>query len=551
MFWPNGLRAIPGALLLLAALATLAVRPAAAAVIAVPADQPTIAAGLAAAAAGDTVDVACGTWHEHDLVITRAVTLRGQASSPTCVRIDADGLGRVLDVAAAPGDTVTLADLTFTGGAVAGGFLESLGGGVRAMDTALRAVRCIFESNTAVIGGGLGVSASWLEATDCTFAANAAADPTWAGGGGAWCRDSRGSITDAIFTLNTAFSQNPADPGDGGGLFMNNSDLAVVRGFFNLNATGGGAGALYSVDTDSARVIACRFEMNTAQWGGALFIENAAATLDSCTVQNNTATVSGGALAVGRGAKPVIRTTRFQDNVAQAQNGGAVQSDGSRPSFTACTFLDNSAPKWGGAVNINGLGSTYTDCVFAGNTAGQQGGAVRQYSSTAAFTGCTLVGNGAPVGGALSSQSLTSATLARTIIAFGTQGEAVTAALFVPVTATCTDIHGNPGGDWTGTLAAQLGTSGNIALDPQFTDAAAGDYTLLWTSPCAPASSGACGLIGALGVVNDLSDVPDAAPAAALTLRPNYPNPFNPSTTLRFALAVPGRVQVRVFDAAG
>ena len=38
---------------------------------------------------------------------------------------------------------------------------------------------------------------------------------------------------------------------------------------------------------------------------------------------------------------------------------------------------------------------------------------------------------------------------------------------------------------------------------------------------------------------------------AAMTLMPNYPNPFNPMTTVPFELAKPGRVRLAVFDLAG
>ena len=48
----------------------------------------------------------------------------------------------------------------------------------------------------------------------------------------------------------------------------------------------------------------------------------------------------------------------------------------------------------------------------------------------------------------------------------------------------------------------------------------------------------------------DLSPVPDFV-ADALTLRPNYPNPFNPSTTLSFSLKQSGLVQLSVVDVAG
>ncbi len=51
----------------------------AAAVIHVPADQPTITAGLAAAAAGDTLMLATDGYHEHGMVIDKAITIASEA----------------------------------------------------------------------------------------------------------------------------------------------------------------------------------------------------------------------------------------------------------------------------------------------------------------------------------------------------------------------------------------------------------------------------------------------------------------------------------------
>ena len=51
-------------------------------------------------------------------------------------------------------------------------------------------------------------------------------------------------------------------------------------------------------------------------------------------------------------------------------------------------------------------------------------------------------------------------------------------------------------------------------------------------------------------VFDDASDVPLAA-VGGIELRPNYPNPFNPNTTLRYSLAKAGHVRLSIMDIAG
>ena len=56
---------------------------------------------------------------------------------------------------------------------------------------------------------------------------------------------------------------------------------------------------------------------------------------------------------------------------------------------------------------------------------------------------------------------------------------------------------------------------------------------------------------GEPGSPNSISDVPDAVTPTRTALLDATPNPFNPSTTLHFELAVSGRVRLSVYDTAG
>jgi len=117
----------------------------------------------------------------------------------------------------------------------------------------------------------------------------------------------------------------------------------------------------------------------------------------------------------------------------------------------------------------------------------------------------------------------------------------------------CTDIWGNPAGDWVSPFANQLGQNGNICSDPNFCGVLGSDFTVAETSPCAPDNSWGCGQIGAwpVGCVAPLSGVPGSACSGVLTLDTNVPNPFNPATRLRFSISVGSHVLLTVYGLDG
>lgn len=118
----------------------------------VPQDYATIAAALAAVDFADTVLVACGVYHEHDLVLPDWVTVRSATGEPTCVTLMADGLGRVfLGTGLSRGFQAE--GLTLTGGVKLGGGFEGMGGAALLTNSNGRFTRCVFRGNQARFGG--------------------------------------------------------------------------------------------------------------------------------------------------------------------------------------------------------------------------------------------------------------------------------------------------------------------------------------------------------------------------------------------------------------
>ncbi|MBM4118568.1 hypothetical protein FJ251_12705 [bacterium] len=239
------------------------------------------------------------------------------------------------------------------------------------------------------------------------------------------------------------------------------------RGGYLADADGG---ALLLAGSD-VRIVNCRFSGNAAREGGAVFVAGGAPVFEDCVFIGNTGGNAGGGLGVSGGAVVTVTRCRFAAN--SADYGGGLMADAATLALADCVFLGNSASARGGGV-------------YAGDRA------------ALALTGCTLAYNGSVAGGGLALATLSSLTLAQSIVAFAPAGGAIELRFGSAATISCSDLFGNAGGDWTGALAAQLGTAGNLALDPEFCgDAVDGDLTLAAGSPCA---APACGAMGAEGV---------------------------------------------------
>jgi hypothetical protein len=116
---------------------------------------------------------------------------------------------------------------------------------------------------------------------------------------------------------------------------------------------------------------------------------------------------------------------------------------------------------------------------------------------------------------------------------------------------TCSDVHGNAGGDYVDCISGLMGVDGNQSADPLFCDASSDDFTLHAASPCAPANAPAgCGLVGAFDVACGLVGIGESPTLASRPELTIAPNPVRVGTPLILSGLGAG-AQVEIVNAAG
>lgn len=191
---------------------------------------------------------------------------------------------------------------------------------------------------------------------------------------------------------------------DGGG---RDSLLTVTGGTLTLeNVTlrggagrrGGAVAALAGAGLVARGVV---FEANTADLGGAVFVESGAALIEDSRLMGNTAE-SGGAIYIGAGALTVARS---ELNGNEAAAGGALfNGPGATSRLSRVRLVGNRAGGFGGGALNQGGTLILDNSLLRDNRAGSHGGGLFNDGGTAAADFTTWLGNAADFGGALGSR---------------------------------------------------------------------------------------------------------------------------------------------------
>ena len=237
--------------------------------------------------------------------------------------------------------------------------------------------------------------------------------------------------------------------------------------------------------------------------------------------------------------------------------GGGLRITGGEPRIGGCVFEANEALS-GGGICVVSANATIESCLVAGNGADTSGAGIHLNGSNPLVRSCTITNNSLASGnGAGIFIHDGTAVIENTIVTFNDGGVGVYCTGSGNASLSCCDVWDNDHGDYVGCLAGMEGVDGNISANPLFCLGNAPDdpYGLDDASPCAPAGQPMCGLVGARPVACVVTGVEtaeeSAPPPATYRLFANRPNPFNPTTTLRFAVPRAGSVTLAVYDVTG
>ena len=415
----------------------------------VPGDYSTIAAAVAAANDGDTVEIAAGTYHETDLLVSTNLTIRGAVADSGAVVLNGDDFRQHLRVSG--GDSLRLENLTLYHGRHSAFYTNAVhgGGSIHLINTDLSAINCWFVDNHGYsraveydqAGGAIlatGTSEVMLRA--CRFYNNRM--------DGTGCQERRFggavAVEGNLSMIACTFSGN----------YIYNTGTGL--------STHGGA-----VSAGSINAINCLFEDNQFRLAGGTYTFAGGTAVhcsgtqvyESCVFRNN----------------DFVNSATVYGNV----NGSALWSDGPITAVNS-VFADNityfrSVEEHTGGSAIRATDGSFSNCTFYGN-----GSAVSSASQGVPTVAVYIIDN----------LDLTTSVFSQNI----------DAPVYIPtgglLDVSCTDVVGNTRGNWTGSLSGLNGVDGNFSADPLYADLSSDDLSLLPGSPCLAGNNSCGALIG-------------------------------------------------------
>ncbi|MCP4548214.1 MAG: S8 family serine peptidase [bacterium] len=277
------------------------------------------------------------------------------------------------------------------------------------------------------------------------------------------------------------------DNSHGGGLFIVGVDLTLVNcDFENNSAYYGGGLAVHDSDIVLQN---CSFTSNSARDDLTTIGEGGAMTGTECTVRidggnftGNTAVNMGGAVMIRAGLTFDLESCLFDNNSASV-SGGAIMNQGNLVLLNGVS-RGNGDPDihFGGSIH-NAGGSTFSvkSCVFEGDISGIQGSVLYATESTGEFVNNTVDGIQNTILGSALALSNTSVDIRNCHFTNNLASPTIFALGPTLPTAAYNNFFNNPASD--SDYQGFTSIEGDTHVDPLYRDQAAADFHLLIDSP--------------------------------------------------------------------
>ncbi|MCK5052201.1 MAG: right-handed parallel beta-helix repeat-containing protein [Candidatus Cloacimonetes bacterium] len=560
-------------------------------IINIPADQPTIQAGINIAVEADTVLVQSGTYVENidfngKLITVGSLFLTTQDTTfISSTIIDGNQDDFVVKFHNGEDSSAVLYGFTIINGnsgiyclnsnpslenlIISGNSTNYYGGGIHCAENSNPIIKMVtISGNNAYRGGGISCrlgSAPSLE--NVTILNNNATK-----GGGIYCEDeSNMSLEFVTITGNSASHL-------GGGIYCDSSSPFLQNVSISDN-DGGGVFLFYCTNPNFENVT---ISANTASAGGGIYSYESNPNLLNVTILNNMGGYNGGGICCTNESNLNLKNVTMTNN--SAQEGGGIFSSETNLSLENVVISENTAlGDFGGGIYCYASNSNLTNVLISNNTVVNKGGGLcYSHESISNLKNVTITNNNAQNGGGIYCFDNSSLNLVNCIMWNDTPEEIYFSSQWEPntITISYSDIEGGEAGIVTNNNGSIYWQEGNIEEDPLFIGTGEHPYSFLEDSPCIdvgiPDTTGLnlppWDIIGNHRIwdgdengsaIIDMGAYEYGAPAyvdiddnviiqtSEVSLHQNFPNPFNPTTTISFSLQKNSKVELSIYNIKG